>query len=176
MNTPTTSAASAPPDSQPGRPPVLGPSQRRKLVALLAAGCSRRVAARRVGCAPSTIARTAARDPDFAEELAEAESNLESEMLESIRRAAKDERYWRAAGWLLERKNPEDFASRSARLYTAGEMMELFTAALDTLQHIIPGAQRDLAIQDLQSLLLELDPPTPTSPRPHPAPPDGKKD
>jgi hypothetical protein len=172
MNTPATSTPSAQPDPQPGRPPVLGPIQRRKIVTLLSAGCSRRVAARRVGCAPSTIARTAARDPDFAEELAEAESSLETEMLDSIRHAAKTDRYWRAAGWLLERKNPQDFAPRSADLYTPNEMIELFTAALDTLQHRIPRDQRDLAVQDLQSLLLELDPPTPRPkiPQPHSTP------
>ena len=49
-----------------GRPPSLDEAKRRKIIALLANGSSRRVAARVVGCAHSTITRTAERDPEFA--------------------------------------------------------------------------------------------------------------
>ena len=51
------------PEPQQGRPAVLDPTKRQRIAALLAVGCSRRVAARYVGCSPSTITRTAARDP-----------------------------------------------------------------------------------------------------------------
>ena len=104
-----------PPENQNcgGRPATLDPAKRRKIIALLANGSSRRVAARVAGCSHSTIARTASRDADFAAELNAAEHNSEIEALRQIRKAAKRGRYWRAAAWLLERHNPRDFARRS---------------------------------------------------------------
>jgi len=96
-----------------GRPPTLDDAKRRKILALLANGSSRRVAARVAGCSHSTIARTAMRDPEFAAELDAAEHNSEIEALRQVRKAAKKDRYWRAAAWLLERRNPRDFARRT---------------------------------------------------------------
>ena len=96
-------------DEQPaghnfGRPAVLDETKRRMIIALLMNGSSRRMAAGFVGCAPSTITRTAARDPEFAAQLARAEGNAETEALSLIRKAAHKERYWQAAAWLLERR------------------------------------------------------------------------
>ena len=96
-----------------GRPPTLDETKRRKILALLANGSSRRVAARIAGCSHTTIARTAQRDPQFAAELDAAEHNSEIEALRQIRKAAKKDRYWRAAAWLLERTNPRDFTRRT---------------------------------------------------------------
>lgn len=78
---------------QGGRPPILDETKRRKILALLANGSSRRVAARVAGCSHTTIARTAQRDPDFAAELDAAEHNAEIEALRQIRKAAKTDRY-----------------------------------------------------------------------------------
>lgn len=144
-----------------GRPPVLGPAERRRLIALLEIGCSRRVAARCVGCAPNTIARTAARDPQFAHEIVNAEAKLEVKLLQSISKAADDGRYWRAAGWLLERKNSTDFVPQPPHLFTAEQTLELFSAVIDTLREEISLPQRERAIEKLAALLLELDPDTP---------------
>ena len=58
-------------DPTPSRP-VLDEKKRAKIIALVANGSSRRMAARYVACAPSTITRTAMRDPDFAAQLAAA--------------------------------------------------------------------------------------------------------
>jgi len=58
--------------SQPHRS-VLDSTRRRTIIALLANGNSRRTAARYVGCSPATITRTAARDPEFAKQVARAE-------------------------------------------------------------------------------------------------------
>ena len=56
---------------------MLDDSKRQTILALLSNGSRRRIAARFVRCAPSTITRTADRDPEFAEQLARAEQNLE---------------------------------------------------------------------------------------------------
>jgi hypothetical protein len=109
-----------------GRPPVLDQIKRQKILAILANGSSRRVAAQYVGVATSTVIRTAQRDPDFAAELARAEQNAEIDALHFLRRAARKDRYWRAAAWLLERRNPEDFAPRPLRLFTEEQVRQLF--------------------------------------------------
>lgn len=83
-----------------GRPPVLDERKRRIVLALLANGSSQRVAARYVGCSPSTIANTIDRDPEFADVMAQAEQNSEIEALRLLRNAARKDRYWRAAAWL----------------------------------------------------------------------------
>jgi hypothetical protein len=120
-----------------GRPPVLDETKRRTIVALLMNGSSRRMAAGYVGCAPSTLTRTAARDAEFAAQLARAEGNAETEALRFLRKAARKERYWRAAAWLLERKNPDDFAPRKPDVLTK-----------EQLQHIL-GTVADWVLQDL---------------------------
>ena len=73
---------------------VLDESKRHTIVALVTNGSSRRVAARYVGCAASTITRTAARDPEFAAQLARAEEIAEINLLRSIQAAAKKKRHW----------------------------------------------------------------------------------
>ena len=157
--------------SPPAAAGALDAEKRRKILALVANGSSRRVAARIVGCAASTITRTAARDPQFAEELARAEGNLEIEVLRSIRNAAKTDRYWRAGAWLLERRNPEDFAPRRAGRYTAAEVLQMLAAALATLGPTITDAQRDQVVSHLGTLLLEFEPELPpVNPAPDAAP------
>jgi len=141
----------------PGRPPVLDPDKQQQIIALLTVGCSRRIAARHVGCSPSTITRTAARDPKFADQVARAETNLDVELVGAIRQAAQNDRYWRAAGWLLERRNPHDFIKRPPRSYTPEQVIQLLVATLDTLRDAIPRSQRNQAIQTLGNLLLEFD-------------------
>ncbi len=96
-----------------GRPAVLDEKKQRQVVALLAHGISRSAAARVVGCATSTIARTAIRDPDFAARLQAAEHKLEIEILQHLEDAAKTSRYWRAGAWLLERRYPRDYARQT---------------------------------------------------------------
>jgi len=103
---------------RPHGPPVLDEKKRNQIIALLTHGCSRRVAARYVGCAPSTITRTAMRDPEFNQQVAQAEGNCQMRALRTIWAAAKTGRYWRAAAWLLERVNSEDFADPTPRFVT----------------------------------------------------------
>ncbi len=51
----------------------LSEEKRRKVIALVRIGSSRRSAAACVGCSPSTITRYAERDPEFGEQLQDAE-------------------------------------------------------------------------------------------------------
>lgn len=155
--------------SQPNDRTVLDAAKRQRIIALVANGSSRRIAARFVGCSPSTITRTAARDPAFAADLARAEEALEVECLRAIRDAAKTPRYWRAAAWLLERRNPDDYATRTPRLYTAAQVLELFTQALTPLSPDVSDAPRHEAVKKLSTLLLEFDPKSPDNNQPDPS-------
>jgi hypothetical protein len=134
---------------------VLDYEKRRLLVALLSLGCSRRMAAGYVGCSASTITRTAARDLEFGGQVARAERQLEIELLSAVRRAAKTDRYWRAAAWLLERKNSRDHRADSRRGCSVDQAIRLFGVALDSLRQELAEPQREEAIEKLGSLMLE---------------------
>jgi len=96
-------------------------------VAILSVGCSQRTAARYVGCARSTIFREIQRDEQFADEIRRATQLAEINYLKNIQNAAKQEKYWRAAAWALERCHPEQYAARGANCLTLDEVRDLLT-------------------------------------------------
>lgn len=96
--------------------------QKDEILAILSVGCSRKVAARYVGCLPREIQKTAKEDADFALALQHAEEQAEITSMKSINAAARQERYWKAAAWILERKNPEEFRLRSPGTFNAQQL------------------------------------------------------
>ena len=136
---------------------VLSESKRATILSLLANGSSRRIAARVVGCSPSTITRTAARDPDFAAKLALAEQNVEIQALRYLRNTAKKERYWRANTWLLERKNPDDFAPRRPATFTPENVARIFSELGELMAGSDPEGNYTRAIEKLERLFGKLD-------------------
>lgn len=128
------------------RAPVLDATKRREICAILAVGGTRAMAARYVGCAVSTIRRTAHRDPQFSQELERSVSHHEMQHLSSIQKAAGDARYWRAAVWALERRYPDRYGVRRPHVITAATL----TAVLDELSRLVaqeltdPAARRRL--------------------------------
>lgn len=100
---------------------ALTKKQKDEILAILTVGCSRKIAARYVGCAPSVISRIAAKDSDFAQDLRHAEQQAEIASMKSINAAARQERYWKAAAWILERRNPEEYRLRSPGTFNAQE-------------------------------------------------------
>ena len=145
---------------KPGRPPVLGTNQKKRIITLLTAGCSRRTAAKSVGCAPTTIINTMKRDAEFAKEVVFAETNLEADLLEAVRSAAKVHRYWRAASWLLERKNPREYVARAPNLYTLNQVADQVNVVMSTLQEDLTREQCDRVVKKLDAILA-LDPGNP---------------
>ncbi len=121
-----------------GRRPVLDEIKRREILAILAVGGSRRVAAKYVGCTARTIRNTARRDPQFAEQLHRKEYQSEIGYLENIRSAARNERYWRAAAWALERLNPERYGRRSPDAITIDQVKELLTQFAEIIVEEVP--------------------------------------
>ena len=127
---------------------ILDEAKKAKIVALLLHGCSRRTAARYAGCSPSTITRTAAREPEFAAQLARAETQRELGLLRRIEAAAEEPRHLRAAAWLLERANPADFGPRPARTFTAPQVLQM-------VGEVLAAADGEAALERLGTLLLE---------------------
>ena len=87
--------------------PALNESRRQLLLRMISLGMSRRRAAACIGCHHATIARTAARDPDFDAQLRAAELVCESDPLAMITKASR--KTWRAAAWLLEKTRPQHY-------------------------------------------------------------------
>ncbi len=151
-----------------GRPELLDAAKRRTVVALLANGSSRRIAAKVVGCSPSTITRTAARDPEFADEIAHAQYATEVRILRALNNAATQERYWRAGAWLLERLNPEDFALRAPDSYTTEQVFQTVATMAKLIADELPQEHRLMVGEKLDAVLNEFAADT----KPGPAPAD----
>lgn len=107
--------------------PVLDWKKQKVVLAIISIGCSLRTAARYIGCTPRTIQETARRDAKFAEELCQAEKNAEIKFMKCVHSAAQQERYWKAATWMLERLNPEDFGRKMPDALPPAEVAKIIT-------------------------------------------------
>lgn len=136
---------------------VLNDVKKGEIVALVSAGCSRLVAAAYVGCAPSTITYAAQHDPDFAKRLREVGAGLQVRCLKRILKAADQEQYWRAAAWMLERLNPEDFSPRKPHTFTGDQVGKLLDQLAQILIDAIPEARlREPVVARVNSLVAGL--------------------
>ena len=117
---------------------VLDVKKRTRICGLLALGYSRRMAAEYVGCDPSTITRTAQRDEAFREQLANAQSDADIDALKLLRRTADQEKYWRAAAWILERRNPDEYGRRAPNTFTGEQVMKILQRSLHAVMPAVP--------------------------------------
>lgn len=131
-----------------GRPRVLDDVKKREIAALLSTGYSLHSAARYVGCSPKTIRREMERDEEFNERLRKAKLAARLEPLRALRNKAST--HWRAAAWLLERIDPEQFARYDQRLYRPEEVSDLLANIRATLDHHL----KDIPSNIIASLLL----------------------
>ena len=144
---------------------MLTEAQRHELVALLAAGHSRRAAARLVGCARSTIYRMEARDPEFAQRVARAEGPGESPQKKQDPRkifpTLHQPANWRAAAWVLERLNPEDFGPpRNASNFDLLVEADIFRSFVELVRDEIPRDTCCLLVRQINQLLAQYDAPS----------------
>jgi hypothetical protein len=139
-----------------GRRPVLDDGKRREILAILSVGCSQATAARYVGCAVSTIQRTADRDPEFADQLRRSTCNNEIGLLQNIRKAAKKEQYWRAAAWALERGFPDKYAPRAPDVITVEQIAVLLAKISDIVVQQVPERYRKNILKRMDALTQDL--------------------
>jgi len=154
---------------RPGRPVRLGPEKQGLICSLIAAGFSRRRAAKHIGCASSTITRCAKSDPSFADRLREAESHSELAPLGHLRRASANS--WRAAAWLLERQHPHRYARRNPDLITREEFRETLAMLAEVLAGEVHGADDRVRVRERLSALITS---FSLGPRPNQAPSGGR--
>lgn len=131
---------------------VLDDAKMAQIVAILSVGCSQNMAAQYVGCASSTIQRTAERDPKFAKKLREARGNAELGLVKNIRSAAKKEQYWRAAAWALERGFPEKYARRGPDVITVEQIGLLLTKFSELVVAELPERDRSRILKQMDAV------------------------
>ena len=137
----------------------LDEGKRHDLITLLGLGCSRRTAARYVGCTVAAIENTLRDDPEFSERVLRAEQQAEIGYLQNIKQAAKKEQYWRAAAWALERRNPEDFAARGPDVITLDQMKQLLARFAQLIMEEVPDPRyRQNILKRLDGLSADLAP------------------
>jgi len=93
-----------------GRPVIFDELKRAEFLGMVKSGCTIRYAARRVGVDPATVRHACRRDPLLADRVARAEQERDVLSVRRIQNAG--EKSWRAAAWLLERAEPQEFSLR----------------------------------------------------------------
>jgi hypothetical protein len=139
---------------------VLDAQRRGEICGILAMGGTRAVAARYIGCSPSTVYRAARKDPDFARQLRAAEGRAEILQLKNITDAAAgSNQYWRAAAWMLERRFPERYANRAADTATIEQLAQIVNRFTDLMiAEIEDAALRQRILDRLGELTQQLEP------------------
>ena len=112
------------------RPKFLTPERCRDLLAYVTAGLRLEHAARYVGCSVRTIRREAEGNDQFRRDLAAAELSVRSDPEKLMSRAAGS--YWRAAAWMLERRDPHRFGRRRPDACGPQELEEICTTLIET--------------------------------------------
>ena len=143
--------------SKSNRGPILNETQQRDVLTLLMLGSSRRNAARYAGCTVAAIDRTTRRDEEFASRLRKAEHRLEADCLKSLHQAVTREQQWRAATWLLERLNPEEFAKRNPRSISANDFVRLCTTLSEVITNHVPERYRSVVLKELDRMIAGLE-------------------
>ena len=134
----------------PGRPRVLDDVKRGQVAALVAAGCSVASIARFVGCSINTVRREIARDPAFQDQIRRAEIHAQLDPLQAMRRASAT--HWRAAAWLLERTQPEQFGRKPPGFIGPDELRRVVDEIIQTATDDIEddGLRRQI-VESLQN-------------------------
>jgi hypothetical protein len=126
-----------------------------EICAIIAVGGSQRTAARYVGCAPNTIRRRAARDPEFARRLRRAEADFEVIHLSNIQQAGK--KSWNASAWLLERIYPERFAKRRPATIPVRQLKDVLTRLVGMIKEEVSDPDRvSRLVEHLQDMLAKI--------------------
>jgi tRNA-dihydrouridine synthase len=116
------------------RPRALDDVKRREVCALISAGCGIAHAARYVGTSAITVRREAMRNPEFYNQLRDAELAAQVVPLQTLKKAAQT--HWRAAAWYLERKHPNEFGRKDVERFSV-EQVDAILA--DFYERIIAG-------------------------------------
>jgi hypothetical protein len=135
---------------------VLDDFRKRLIIRGISRGYTRTKIAAMVGCAVSTIMRTAERDPQFFADLAQAEAAFLNGSIDTLYRSACQERNWRAAAWVAERLDPDRFGRTPPRSRTIPQMLELIGKLLTRICDQLPEEQVHLVVEAGRAFVQEL--------------------
>jgi transposase-like protein len=138
-----------------GRPSVLDETKKQIVCALIAAGASRTAAARHVGCSRHQLYYAAQRDAIFQAQLEKAEADFEVVLVARIGEAARSKTQWRAAAWLLERRNPDQFRLRNPKLITPAELQIAISQVVEVLTESLEESKQAEILQRVGEVLGE---------------------
>jgi len=122
-----------------GRPRALDETKRREICALVTAGASLQRAAEYVGCSYVTVYRERQRNEAFRAQLGRAKAVRQLAPLQMMRQAAQT--HWRAAAWMLERTEPDQFGRRTPHAFGAKELRTLARDLIDIFDKAIVHPQ-----------------------------------
>ena len=111
-----------------GRRRTLDSRKKTLLCDAVSRGATMTEAALTVGVSLRTVQREARLDPDFDQKLRIAHTD-KPDPLAMMQSAART--HWRAAAWLLERSNPEDYSRRPAKSCTPFQFEEAMKVVVD---------------------------------------------
>jgi hypothetical protein len=131
------------PSKKRGRPRIFDEIKRAEFLAMVKSGSTIRHAARRVGIDPGSVRNACQSDPLFADRVARAEQERDTFFIRRIQNAG--EKSWRAAAWILERAEPNDFSLRQkgTALTSVRGQRRLQAVITATLQKLLPRAAAD---------------------------------
>jgi len=126
-----------------------------EIIAILAVGGSRIMAAKYVGCAVDSIRRRALRDPEFARRLRRAESDFELIQLSNIQQAGK--KSWNASAWLLERVFPERYGKRQPNSIPVAQLQGVLDNIVDVIKKEVLDPDRcERLVKEMTKMLAKL--------------------
>lgn len=113
------------------RPRFLDERKQQDLCSLIHTGFTLAAAAKHIGCSALTIRREAQRNPQFDHRLRQAQYSQDANPVRTLRDAASHD--WRAAAWLLERTQPENYARRAANSFSPHDVAELLDRVCEAI-------------------------------------------
>jgi hypothetical protein len=134
-------------------------SQRSLRVAIikgLRAGVGRRKICAAVKVDFKTFSALYERSPKFRREVDQAEAKFYGGLISVIVKAAKQEKEWRAAAWILERRFYQEFGKRDPEAVNAEQLASVITRVVGVLVPEIPEDRQANAVSRIEEILMGL--------------------
>lgn len=131
---------------------IMTPERRIKLCELLAESHTLEEASEAVGVSIRTVQRERKRDEDFDHEVLLAIQKT-PDPLQLMEQAAR--KHWRAAAWLLERQNPEEYARKPVNTTSAKKVATALRFVQETALEAVPAEFRAALYQHVQAAMEE---------------------
>jgi hypothetical protein len=131
---------------------IMTPERRTKLCELIAQSHTIEEASEAIGVSIRTVQRERKRDEDFDHEVRLALQQT-PDPLKLMEQAART--HWRAAAWLLERQNPEEYARKPVNVTTAKKVAAALRFVQETALEAAPEACREAIYKHVQAAIDE---------------------